>query len=82
MVHTHTPYMVRTYVRPPPVMAKGEGCYVWDIENRRYLDFMGGIAVNSLGHCDPEIAKLMYQQVGFPLLCKGLSLTKVPRHLP
>ena len=45
------------------MMAKGEGCYLWDIENRRYLDFTAGIAVNSLGHCDPEISKLLYQQV-------------------
>ena len=45
-------------------MAKGEGCYVWDIENRRYLDFMAGIAVNALGHADPEICELIYQQVG------------------
>lgn len=57
------PYMVPTYVRPPPMMVKGEGCYLWDIENRRYLDFTAGIAVNSLGHCDPEIARLMGQQV-------------------
>ncbi|KAL8736474.1 MAG: hypothetical protein Q9166_000266 [cf. Caloplaca sp. 2 TL-2023] len=58
----HTPYMVATYVRPPPLMAKGEGCYLWDAENHRYLDFTAGIAVNALGHCDPEVAKLMYQQ--------------------
>ena len=54
--------MVATYVRPPPVMAKGEGCYLWDIENRRYLDFTAGIAVNALGHCDPEMSKLIAQQ--------------------
>jgi acetylornithine aminotransferase len=41
---------------------KGEGCYLWDVENRRYLDFTAGIAVNSLGHCDPEISKLLAQQ--------------------
>ncbi|KAI4137986.1 MAG: hypothetical protein L6R39_007020 [Caloplaca ligustica] len=58
----HAPYMVATYVRPPPLMVKGEGCYLWDAENRRYLDFTAGIAVNALGHCDPEMAKLMYQQ--------------------
>ena len=58
--------MVATYVRPPPMMVKGEGCYLWDIENRRYLDFTAGIAVNALGHCDPEMAKLMGQQVGMP----------------
>lgn len=54
--------MVATYVRPPPVMAKGEGCYLWDLENRRYLDFTAGIAVNALGHCDPEMSKILYQQ--------------------
>jgi len=54
--------MVPTYVRPPPMMAKGEGCYLWDIENRRYLDFTAGIAVNALGHCDPGMSKLLWQQ--------------------
>lgn len=64
MVDEHTPYMVRTYVRPPLMLQKGEGCYVWDVENRKYLDFTSGIAVNALGHADPEFAKLMFQQVG------------------
>ncbi len=45
------------------MMVKGEGCYLWDIENRRYLDFTAGIAVNALGHCDPEMSKLIAQQV-------------------
>lgn len=45
------------------MMVKGEGCYLWDIENRRYLDFTAGIAVNALGHCDPETSKLIAQQV-------------------
>lgn len=44
------------------MMAKGEGCYLWDIENRRYLDFTAGIAVNALGHCDPGMSKLLWQQ--------------------
>ncbi|KAL2048913.1 hypothetical protein ABVK25_010865 [Lepraria finkii] len=62
IVGEHLQYMVATYVRPPPMMVKGEGCYIWDIENRRYLDFTAGIAVNALGHCDPEMAKLISQQ--------------------
>ncbi|MCJ1385272.1 acetylornithine aminotransferase [Xylographa soralifera] len=62
LVNRYSPYMVATYVRPPPVMVKGEGCYIWDMENRRYLDFTAGIAVNALGHCDPEMAKLIGQQ--------------------
>jgi len=56
--------MVKTYVRPPPMFVKGEGVYLWDVENRKYLDFTAGIAVNALGHCDPEIARIMAQQVG------------------
>lgn len=54
--------MVPTYVRPPPMFQKGQGCYLYDVENRQYLDFTAGIAVNALGHCDPEMAKLLYQQ--------------------
>ncbi|KAK5806042.1 hypothetical protein VI817_000300 [Penicillium citrinum] len=61
-INERTPFMVPTYVRPAPMMMKGQGCYLWDMENRRYLDFTAGIAVNSLGHCDPEIAKIVAEQ--------------------
>lgn len=63
MTSGHGPYMVATYVRAPPVMVQGEGSQLFDMENRRYLDFTAGIAVNSLGHADPEISKILYQQV-------------------
>ncbi|TKX24068.1 acetylornithine aminotransferase [Elsinoe australis] len=62
LVNSNMPYMVPTYVRPPPMFQQGEGCYLYDVENRQYLDFTAGIAVNSLGHCDPEMARLMAQQ--------------------
>ncbi|KAK1964845.1 acetylornithine and succinylornithine aminotransferase [Colletotrichum sublineola] len=62
LVREHAPYMVATYARPPPVFVKGQGSVLWDIENRQYLDFTAGIAVNALGHCDPEITKLMTEQ--------------------
>jgi acetylornithine aminotransferase len=58
-----TPYMVPTYVRPTPMFVRGQGCYLWDMENRRFLDLTAGIAVNSLGHCDPEITKVISEQV-------------------
>ena len=54
--------MVPTYVRPSPVFHKGEGCYLWDVENRQYLDFTAGIAVNALGHCDPQMSRILYEQ--------------------
>ncbi|KAJ5604453.1 hypothetical protein N7510_009607 [Penicillium lagena] len=61
-IQERTPYMVPTYVRPTPMMMKGQGVYLWDMENRRYLDFTAGIAVNSLGHCDQEIAQIIAEQ--------------------
>lgn len=64
-INERTPFMVPTYVRPAPMMMKGQGCYLWDMENRRYLDLTAGIAVNSLGHCDPEISKIIAEQVRF-----------------
>ncbi|THV53250.1 hypothetical protein BGAL_0055g00090 [Botrytis galanthina] len=62
LIGEQAPYMVATYVRPPPMFVKGAGCHLWDAENRKYLDFTAGIAVNALGHCDPEIAKIMLEQ--------------------
>lgn len=61
-VNDQSPYMLPTYVRPAPVMVKGQGCYLWDMENRKYLDLTAGIAVNSLGHCDPEVAQIIAEQ--------------------
>lgn len=54
--------MVKTYVRPAPMFVKGSGSYLYDVENRKYLDFTSGIAVNALGHADPEMAELLYEQ--------------------
>jgi acetylornithine aminotransferase len=51
---------------------KGEGCYLWDVENRQYLDFTAGIAVNALGHCDPEMSKILYQQSQTLVHCSNL----------
>jgi acetylornithine aminotransferase len=54
--------MVPTYVRPPPMMVKGEGSTLYDNENRAYLDFTAGIAVNALGHADAEITRIIASQ--------------------
>ncbi|RFU25732.1 hypothetical protein B7463_g10613, partial [Scytalidium lignicola] len=62
IVNEQAPYMVATYARPPPMFVRGEGCYLWDTENRKYLDFTAGIAVNALGHCDPEMSEIIAEQ--------------------
>lgn len=61
-LNDRAPYMVPTYVRPPPMMMQGEGCILYDHENRAYLDFTAGIAVSSLGHSDPEVARIVAHQ--------------------
>jgi predicted acetylornithine/succinylornithine family transaminase len=55
-------YMMTTYARVPVVLERGEGCWVWDINGKRYLDMVAGIAVNVLGHAHPVIAEAVARQ--------------------
>lgn len=48
---------------PPIVLDHGDGCYVWDVDGRRYLDLIGGIAVNALGHGHPALVAAVSKQV-------------------
>ena len=55
-------YVVHTYNRPPFVFDRGEGMWVYDTEGKAYLDFLGGIAVNALGHCYPAVVEAIQEQ--------------------
>lgn len=55
-------YLAQTYKRPPFVLQRGQGVRVWDETGKEYIDMVGGIAVMSLGHSDPQIADLISQQ--------------------
>jgi predicted acetylornithine/succinylornithine family transaminase len=57
-------YLLQNYARYPLVMARGKGCYLYDIEGRRYLDFISGIGVNALGYAHPRILKVLREQAG------------------
>ena len=50
---------------PPPLnlLVRGEGCYVWDADGKKYLDFLAGIAVNSLGHAHPVLVDAVSRQM-------------------
>jgi acetylornithine/N-succinyldiaminopimelate aminotransferase len=48
-------FLVHTYDRMPFLAVGGEGCYLHDAAGKKYLDFLGGLAVNSLGYANPEI---------------------------
>ena len=49
---------------PGLVLARGEGAHVWDVDGNRYLDLLGGIAVNALGHGHPELVAAISKQAG------------------
>jgi predicted acetylornithine/succinylornithine family transaminase len=57
-------YILRTFekVRVPVVLVKGKGTRVWDDKGRKYLDFVGGWAVNCLGHSHPVVVKALHDQ--------------------
>ena len=54
--------MVPNYNPAQMVPVRGEGSRVWDQEGNEYIDFAGGIAVNALGHCHPELVKVLQEQ--------------------
>ena len=55
-------FLVGTYARLPVVLERGEGCKVYDVEGREYLDLSAGIAVNALGHGDADWLKAVVEQ--------------------
>ncbi len=55
-------FLLPTYKRSPFVLTHGRGCYVYDADGKKYLDFLGGIAVNALGHAHPRIVKVIRRE--------------------
>ena len=55
-------YFMNTVERVPVTLVKGEGCYVWDDKGKKYLDFVAGWAVNSLGHSHPILVRAIARQ--------------------
>ncbi len=55
--------VMNTFGTPKLVLTKGEGPYVWDAEGNKYLDLLGGIAVNALGHAHPALVAAVTQQL-------------------
>ena len=56
-------YFMNTVERLPVTLVRGQGARVWDEDGREYLDFVGGWAVNSLGHCHPVVVEAVVEQV-------------------
>jgi acetylornithine aminotransferase/acetylornithine/N-succinyldiaminopimelate aminotransferase len=56
--------LLPTYERQPILFVRGRGVYLWDSQNKRYLDFLSGIGVNALGHNHPAIQSAIRRQAG------------------
>jgi acetylornithine aminotransferase len=56
--------LITVFGTPQLVLDRGEGAWVWDIDGKRYLDLVGGIAVNALGHNHPALVAAVSKQVG------------------
>ena len=61
--HRPMPHVLNTYGRLPIALSHGQGCWVWDTNGKRYLDGLGGIAVNTLGHAHPKLVPALQDQV-------------------
>jgi acetylornithine/N-succinyldiaminopimelate aminotransferase len=57
-------YLLQNYARYPLVLQKGKGCYVYDLDGKRYLDLIAGIGVNALGYAHPRMVKVIREQAG------------------
>ena len=57
-------YIMNTYGRFPISLVRGKGSYVWDADNKQYLDFVGGVAVCALGHCHDGLIQVLTEQAG------------------
>ena len=63
-IEAASPHTMNTYGRLPIALSHGQGCRVWDINCKPYLDALGGIAVNTLGHNHPKLVPALQDQIG------------------
>ena len=62
-IEAKSPHVMNTYGRVPIALSHGQGCRVWDINGKSYLDALGGIAVNTLGHNHPRLVPALQDQI-------------------
>ncbi|MHB1200615.1 MAG: acetylornithine/succinylornithine family transaminase [Polaromonas sp.] len=66
-----SPHVMPTYGRLPIALSHGQGCRVWDVNGKAYLDALGGIAVNTLGHNHPRLVPALQEQIGKLIHCSN-----------
>ena len=68
-------HLIPVYARYPVVMERGEGCTLYDVDGNRYLDMMGGLGVNALGHAHPRMVQTMVDQATRWCICRRSTPT-------
>ena len=68
-IEAASPHTMNTYGRLPIALERGQGCRVWDVNGKPYLDALAGIAVNTLGHNHPELVPALQDQVAKLIHC-------------
>jgi acetylornithine/N-succinyldiaminopimelate aminotransferase len=72
IVNLERAYLVQNYARYPLALHRGKGCYVYDLNGKRYLDLITGIGVNALGYAHPRITKVIREQAALLLHSSNL----------
>jgi len=80
-IELHNKYVMGTYPPTDLVLARGKGCYVWDADGGKYLDFAAGISVSNLGHCHPAVTKAIRAQAGRLVHTSNLFINEVQPRL-
>jgi len=65
-------YLLQTYNRYPIVIERGKGVFLFDLDGKRYLDFVAGLGVNALGHAHPRIVKAIREQAALAIHLSNL----------
>jgi len=68
--------IIQTYTRQPILLVKGSGAKVWDVKGKEYVDFVAGVAVNSVGHCHPSVVEAIRKQAGELIHTSNLYYTE------
>ncbi|MCE5287491.1 MAG: acetylornithine transaminase [Pelosinus sp.] len=76
VISTEGQHYMQVFARYQIVLSHGEGVYVYDNEGKKYIDFLGGIAVNVLGHAHPALVKAISTQAGKMIHCSNLYYTE------
>ncbi|MES1978481.1 MAG: aspartate aminotransferase family protein [Pseudomonadota bacterium] len=62
-IEAASPHVMNTYGRLPIALSHGQGCRVWDVNGKEYIDALGGIAVNTVGHNHPKLVPALQDQI-------------------